>query len=99
LGVWVATAHEYQDRLENFAKLDIEPSNFYGTGRGISPNYGMMFVPYQWVARADRAERPFVFENRAFGSNCHFVDGSKSTPPAARDRGPLAVDATRNGHQ
>jgi lipopolysaccharide transport system ATP-binding protein len=49
LGVWVATAHEYQDRLENVAKLDIESSNYYGTGRGVSANYGVIFLPYQWI--------------------------------------------------
>jgi hypothetical protein len=49
LSIWAASFHEWQDLLHNVAKLDIEPSNYYGTGRGIEARFGLMFLPYRWA--------------------------------------------------
>jgi lipopolysaccharide transport system ATP-binding protein len=46
--VWVASFLEPHDVVENVAKLEVEPSDFYGTGRGIEARYGLIFLPYRW---------------------------------------------------
>jgi lipopolysaccharide transport system ATP-binding protein len=46
--VFVATMNEYQDRLENIAKIDVEPCDYYGTGRGIEARFGLVFFPFRW---------------------------------------------------
>jgi lipopolysaccharide transport system ATP-binding protein len=43
-----ASMNEYHDRLENVAKIDVEPSDFYGTGRGIEARFGLVFFPFRW---------------------------------------------------
>jgi lipopolysaccharide transport system ATP-binding protein len=52
LGAWVATYNEWQDLVEHAAKLDIEASDFYGTGRGVEARFGVIFLPYRWVPRS-----------------------------------------------
>jgi lipopolysaccharide transport system ATP-binding protein len=49
LGIWASSFHEYHDVLNNVATLDIEPSDYYGTGRGIESRFGLMFLPCRWV--------------------------------------------------
>jgi lipopolysaccharide transport system ATP-binding protein len=46
--VLVASMNEYHDRLENVAKIDVEPSDYYGTGRGIEARFGLVFFPFRW---------------------------------------------------
>jgi lipopolysaccharide transport system ATP-binding protein len=46
--VFTATWDEYQDRLENAVKIDVEPSDYYGTGRGIEARFGLVFFPFRW---------------------------------------------------
>ena len=53
IGVWVASTYVAYDYLDNIAKLEIEPSDYYGTGRGIHSRYGLVFLPYQWSARGN----------------------------------------------
>src|SRR5207244_2528076 len=41
-GIDAATMHEYQDSLDNVVKIDVEPSDYYGTGRGIEGRLGLV---------------------------------------------------------
>ena len=36
------------DILDNCTALDIEPSNYYGSGRGIDSKWGLIFLPCKW---------------------------------------------------
>ena len=47
-GIDAATMHEYQDSLDNVVKIDVEPSDYYGTGRGIEGRLGLVFFPFRW---------------------------------------------------
>ena len=51
IGVWLMGfgGVEY-DTLDNVAKLEVQPSDYYGTGRGIEARFGMIFLPYRWTA-------------------------------------------------
>jgi len=49
LGIWAASDFgEFHDVLENVAKLEVEPSDFYGTGRGVEARFGLVFFPFRW---------------------------------------------------
>jgi homopolymeric O-antigen transport system ATP-binding protein len=48
-----ASMNEYHDRLENVAKINVEPSDYYGTGRGIEPRFGLVFFPFRWMESKD----------------------------------------------
>jgi hypothetical protein len=43
-GVWPS----YYDRLDHCAVLEVEPSNFYKTGKGIERRFGIIFLPCRW---------------------------------------------------
>jgi lipopolysaccharide transport system ATP-binding protein len=47
-GVWVSSYHEYHDVLDNVTRIDVEPSDYYGTGRGIEARFGLVFFPFRW---------------------------------------------------
>jgi len=49
VGAWAATYNEMQDQVEHAAKMEVEASDFYGTGRGVEARFGIIFVPYRWV--------------------------------------------------
>jgi lipopolysaccharide transport system ATP-binding protein len=51
LGIWASSFHEWHDVLDNVAKLDVEPSDYYGTGRGIESRFGLIFLPFRWKYR------------------------------------------------
>jgi len=38
------------DLLENCMVMDIETSDYYGSGRGINPQFGLIFLPARWRA-------------------------------------------------
>jgi lipopolysaccharide transport system ATP-binding protein len=48
VGVWAASFGEWHDVLDNVVKLDVEPSDYYGSGRGIEARFGIIFLPYRW---------------------------------------------------
>lgn len=48
LGTWASSFHEYHDVLENVATLEVETSDFYGTGRGTESRFGLVFFPFRW---------------------------------------------------
>src|SRR6185436_15714120 len=53
LGVWTASDFgEFHDVLDNVAKLEVEPTDFYGTGRGVEARFGMIYFPFTWSQAA-----------------------------------------------
>jgi lipopolysaccharide transport system ATP-binding protein len=48
MGLFAATWNEYQDWLENVAKIEVEPSDYYGTGKGVEARFGLVFFPFRW---------------------------------------------------
>jgi lipopolysaccharide transport system ATP-binding protein len=48
-GIWAKSDHEHLDWMENVTKLNVEPSDFYGTGRGIEARFGLVFFPFRWT--------------------------------------------------
>jgi lipopolysaccharide transport system ATP-binding protein len=38
------------DLLENCMTMDVETSDYYGSGRGITPKFGVIFLPARWRA-------------------------------------------------
>jgi hypothetical protein len=59
LGAWAASDFGiYHDELDNVAKLEVEASNFYGTGRGIESRFGLLFFPFRWSVTDDRGSVP-----------------------------------------
>jgi lipopolysaccharide transport system ATP-binding protein len=49
IGLWAYTMFEALDVLHNVAVLEVEPSDFYGTGRGVESRFGLIFLPYRWT--------------------------------------------------
>jgi lipopolysaccharide transport system ATP-binding protein len=58
LGLFAATWNEYQDWLENVAKIEVEPSDYYGTGRGVEARFGLVFFPFRWKLRENARSGP-----------------------------------------
>lgn len=52
LGIWASSFHEWHDVLDNVAVLTVEPSDYYGTGRGVESRFGLIFVPFRWKVPA-----------------------------------------------
>ena len=75
LGVWAGGLHEWYDVLDNVAKLEIEPCDYYGTGRGIERRLGLIFLPFRWTLSGDDRAA-----TGAAGDHCtsgHDVDGAE----------------------
>ncbi len=47
IGVWLHRFGADYDTLDNVATLEVEPSDYYGTGR-LEAKFGMIFLPYRW---------------------------------------------------
>jgi lipopolysaccharide transport system ATP-binding protein len=74
IGAWAASIYVAYDYLDNIAKLEVEPSDYYGTGRGIDARYGLVFLPYQWKLQseglpADEAPTELVHSDSNESSN------------------------------
>src|SRR5262249_11882588 len=57
LGIWVSSYHEFHDEMNNVATLEIEQSDYYGTGRGIESRFGLIFLPCQWTVPDGNLQR------------------------------------------
>jgi lipopolysaccharide transport system ATP-binding protein len=59
-GLWAATPGEWHDVLDHIAKIDVQSSDYYGTGRAVDARYGLVVFSCQWKVpyngRADSAE-------------------------------------------
>lgn len=60
IGVWVMGFGVVYDVLENVAKLEVEPSDYYGTGRGTEARFGMIFLPFRWLPAEVTGPAPAV---------------------------------------
>jgi lipopolysaccharide transport system ATP-binding protein len=49
-GLWAATSGTWHDVLDKFAKFDVQPTDFYGTGRGLESGSGLVFFRCRWTA-------------------------------------------------
>jgi lipopolysaccharide transport system ATP-binding protein len=58
LSLWLGKWSNLHDVLKNCIHFDVEPSNYYGSGRGIDSSFGMLFFPSRWKSCApqDRAQ-------------------------------------------
>jgi len=75
LGLWSASDYGvFHDILENVATIDVEASDFYGTGRGIESRFGIMFFPFRWTAPVTTHDDCVSVA----GSNDHDPDNHKS---------------------
>lgn len=52
LSLWLGRWENLHDVLQNCVVLDVEPSDYYKSGRGIDPAFGLVFLPCRW--RSDR---------------------------------------------
>ncbi|MCB1182545.1 ABC transporter ATP-binding protein [bacterium] len=50
ISLWLKTAGQTYDSLENCVTLDVDTSDWYGTGRGIDSRFGQVFLPARWRA-------------------------------------------------
>lgn len=49
LGIWAAgNGAEWHDVLDQAMTLEVEPSDYFGSGRGIESRFGLMFFPCRW---------------------------------------------------
>jgi lipopolysaccharide transport system ATP-binding protein len=63
ISIWTATVFEWHDLLDNVTALEVEASDYYGTGRGIESRFGLMFLPCRW--KRGEGEEPFDGSNVA----------------------------------
>ena len=52
LSLWLGKWNNQQDVLKNCISFDVEPSDYYGSGRGIEAGFGLMFFPSRWKSYA-----------------------------------------------
>jgi lipopolysaccharide transport system ATP-binding protein len=48
LSLWLWSPRGIHDSVEHCTVLDVEPSNYYKSGRGIDSRYGLIFLPCRW---------------------------------------------------
>ena len=48
LSLWLGKSDHQHDVLKNCIAFDVEPSDFYRSGRGIESRFGLMFFPSRW---------------------------------------------------
>jgi lipopolysaccharide transport system ATP-binding protein len=48
IGLWLMAFGTEYDVLDNVATLQVEPADYYGTGR-LETKFGMIFLPYRWT--------------------------------------------------
>jgi lipopolysaccharide transport system ATP-binding protein len=56
IGLWLKGSGGVHDELDNAAKLEIEASDYYGTGR-LDAKFGMIFLPFRWSQGTDSSPR------------------------------------------
>jgi lipopolysaccharide transport system ATP-binding protein len=54
LGIWASSSGaEGHDLIDNVGKLEVEPSDIYGTGRGIEARFGVILFKFRWLIPED----------------------------------------------
>lgn len=64
LSLWLGKWNNQQDVLKSCISFDVEPSDYYGSGRGIEAGFGLMFFPSRWKSCAPQ-ERLVLSETEA----------------------------------
>jgi hypothetical protein len=83
LSVWASSLHEWHDQLDNVATLELEPSDYYGTGRGIEARFGLVFFPFRWtLLGSGPCKNDHVSDQTVTAAN----SGQDSFPPMSQDR-------------
>lgn len=59
LSLWLGKWGHLQDVLKNCIHFDVEPSDYYGSGRGIDGSFGLMFFPSRWKSCAPQERGEF----------------------------------------
>jgi lipopolysaccharide transport system ATP-binding protein len=54
LSLWLGKWENLHDVLKHCIAIDIESSDYYGSGRGIESRFGLMFLPCHWDSAAVR---------------------------------------------
>jgi hypothetical protein len=91
----VSSFHEWHDVLDNVAKLEVEPSDFYGTGRGVESRFGLIFLPFRWTAAdaqqpsPEEGGRPAGGQDRNGGQAAFPLGPLSPTPHAGGSNGCL----------
>lgn len=48
LSLWLGRWENLHDVLQNCVVMDVEASDYYKSGRGIDPSFGLVFLPCRW---------------------------------------------------
>lgn len=48
LSLWLGKWSNLHDVLKNCIHFDVDPSDYYGSGRGIDSSFGVLFLPSRW---------------------------------------------------
>jgi lipopolysaccharide transport system ATP-binding protein len=57
ISLWIESTggRTFYDQLDFCGTFDVEPSDYYGTGRGIDSHFGLVFLPASWTIDHDAA--------------------------------------------
>jgi hypothetical protein len=77
LSLWLGKWSNLHDVLKNCIAFDVEPSDYYGSGRGIDGSFGMMFFPSRWKSRAPQDNAPAASTQR---DRCSDGPGTEGSP-------------------
>ena len=56
LSLWLGPFEDTQDMLQNAVIMDVEPTDYFKTGRGIERRFGLVFFPSRWKSDQLRSE-------------------------------------------
>jgi lipopolysaccharide transport system ATP-binding protein len=56
LSLWLGPHGHIQDSLQNAVIMDVEPTDYFKTGRGIESRFGLVFFPSRWKSDQLRSE-------------------------------------------
>lgn len=59
LSLWLGKWNNQNDVLKNCIAFDVEPADYYGSGRGIESGFGLMFLPSRWKSCAPQERGAF----------------------------------------
>lgn len=93
LGLWAATSGERHDVLDNVAKIDVRPADYYGTGRGLDSREGLVFFPYRWRVPGNALSGPV--ETTAAPTASTLVRPDDSQGPLLDCTGPTSSSSLR----
>jgi lipopolysaccharide transport system ATP-binding protein len=54
LSLWLGPWENLHDVLQNCVVMDVEPSDYYKSGQGIDPKFGLTFLPCRWKTETAR---------------------------------------------